>query len=131
MPWKATEVMTERARFVLEWERRWKETEGRRVDIAELCRVFGISRPTGYLWLRRYREAGHDVRALEDRSCRPHRSPTAIAEEMCDFIVAARKQHPRWGPRMLRAWLGDRYPGDDFPSRRSRGNARRHRRRRH
>lgn len=116
MPWKTSGVVTERAKFVLEWERRWNESQGRRVDMAELCRMFGISRPTGYLWVRRYQEAGRDVRALADRSHRPHRIPHAVPEAMQDFIVAARKSHPRWGPRTLRSWLVERYPGREFPS---------------
>src|SRR5689334_24846654 len=33
-----------------------------RVVDAELCRVFGVSRQRGYVWLRRFREAGFDAR---------------------------------------------------------------------
>jgi hypothetical protein len=29
MPWKETESMKERVKFVLEWEKRWEEGEGR------------------------------------------------------------------------------------------------------
>src|SRR5215471_21373942 len=116
MPWKQSGVVTERSRFVLEWERRWNAAKGGRLDVAELCRVFGVSRQTGYVWIRRFREADHDVRALEDRSRRPRTSPTAVPAEVEDFIVAMRKQKPRWGPRMLRAWLLERHPGREFPS---------------
>jgi hypothetical protein len=35
---------------------------------------------------------------------------------MQDFIVAARKARPRWGPRMLRNWLDGRHPGRQFRS---------------
>ena len=35
MPWKETDPMKERMKFVSEWERRWNETEGR-VNVAEL-----------------------------------------------------------------------------------------------
>src|SRR5204862_136830 len=66
----------------------WDEAEGGRVDVAELCRVFGVSRQRGYVWLRRYREAGFDARALEDRSRRPHTSPTAISEPMQAMVGA-------------------------------------------
>jgi transposase InsO family protein len=83
--------------------------------MAELCRVHGISRQTGYLWLRRFVDAGHDVAALEDRSRRPHHSPTAVPHEMEDIVVAARKQHPRWGPRTLHSWLAGLHPGREFP----------------
>src|SRR5688572_4856529 len=36
MPWKETDAMKERVKFVLEWERRWREGEGR-LNFAELC----------------------------------------------------------------------------------------------
>src|SRR5205823_4855608 len=90
--------------------------EGGRVDVAELCRRFGISRQTGYVWIKRFGDAGHDVRALEEKSKRPLTSPTAVELEMEDLVVAARKLHPRWGPRKLRGWLQHRYPGSCFPS---------------
>jgi len=109
-------VVTERAKFVLEWQKRWEAARGGRVDVAELCRRFGISRQTGYVWIRRFVEAGRDVRALEDRSRRPKRSPTAVPQDMVDFLIAARRRHPTWGPRKLRAWLCDRHPSRTFPS---------------
>ena len=115
MPWSESNVVNERIKFCLEWQRRWNELEGRRVDVAELCRVFGVSRQRGYVWLRRFQDANYDLRALEDRSRRPHHSPSAIAEPMQDLIVDARKRFPRWGPRKLRAWLVRRLPGRDFP----------------
>jgi len=108
--------MTERAKLVLEWERRWNEAEGGRVDVAELARLFGVSRQTAYVWIRRYEKAGHDVAALQEGSRRPHHHPKTTSEAMQDFLVEARKAHPRWGPRKLRAWLLDRYPGRQFPS---------------
>jgi putative transposase len=115
MSWKEANVVSERARFVLEWKRRWEAGRGR-VEVAELCRLFGVSRQTGYVWIRRFRDAGFDVRALESRSSRPRRSPTAISEAVQDVIVATRKAFPKWGPRKLRAWLVDRYPGRQVPS---------------
>ena len=35
---------------------------------------------------------------------------------MQDALVGARKRHPTWGPRKLRAWLVDRYPQTQFPA---------------
>lgn len=116
MPWDETDAMKERVKFALEWERRWKATHGGRVDMAELCRMFGVSPPTGYLWIARYRAAGHDVRALQERSRRPHSNPRAIAPHVEELIVDARKERPRWGARKLRAWLADRHPGRVWPS---------------
>lgn len=107
--------MKERVKFVLEWERRWNEMEGQ-VNMSELCRVFGISRETGYGWVRRFLEGNRDVQAVVARSSRPHSSPTAIAVNVQDAIVAGRKARPRWGPRKLRDWLVRRHPEYAFPS---------------
>src|SRR4051812_12907564 len=87
-------------------------TCGREETVAELSRRFGISRKTGYKWIGRYM-AGTE---LTDRSRRPHRSPNAVAQDMEDFIVAARKVHTRWGPQKLREALVRANPGVVFPS---------------
>lgn len=47
-------------------------------NMSELCRRFGISRPTGYKWLRRYRKHGLD--GLHERSRRPNNSPNQTPE---------------------------------------------------
>src|SRR5262245_18631716 len=101
--------MKERVKFVLEWERRWSEGEGE-TNFAELCREFGISRQVGYVWVKRYRAAGDDIAAVSERSRRPLTSPTKVSEELEEFLVAARKLHPTWGPKKLRAWLLHDHP---------------------
>jgi transposase InsO family protein len=116
MSWKATDPMKERTKFVLEWERRWKEAEGGWVNMAELCRVFGVSRQTGYKWVGRYREADYDVSAVVERSRRPKTSPHALSVELQDLIVDARKRWPRWGPRKLHQRLMEANPGKAIPS---------------
>ena len=69
----------ETVKFVLEWERRWDDGEGR-MNFAELCREFGISRQQGTMWLARYRDAGKRVEALTARSSRPHTMPTKVSD---------------------------------------------------
>ncbi len=61
MPWKEATPMSERKAFV-------GETLRAEVSISALCRQFGISRKTGYKWLKRYQEEGG--RGLEDQSRR-------------------------------------------------------------
>ncbi|RMD65538.1 helix-turn-helix domain-containing protein [Candidatus Parcubacteria bacterium] len=51
MPWKETCAMDERAEFVLA-----AREENR--NLSALCRNFGISRKTGYKWLKRYEAGG-------------------------------------------------------------------------
>lgn len=90
MPWKEASVMSLRAEFL---------ALARRPDqpVAPLCRRFGISRTTGYKWLRR--EAAAEP--LADRSRRPHRSPGQTADEVQARIVALRQTYPHWGGRKL------------------------------
>ena len=63
MPWKESDPMSERMRFVLRHE------EGERMT--DLCLEFGISRKTGYKLLERYNEQG--PAGLFDLPRRPHR----------------------------------------------------------
>jgi putative transposase len=107
--------MKERVKFVLEWEKRWEEGEGQ-LNFAALCRAFGISRQVGYVWLERYRQAGHAVEAMRERTRRPLTSPMKVSEEMEDFLVAARKMHPTWGPKKLRSWIAHSRPQVELPA---------------
>lgn len=66
MPWEVNTTMSLRKEFVTE-----ALAEG--ANISALCRHYGISRKTGYKWLKRYREEGEA--GLADRSRRPHHSP--------------------------------------------------------
>jgi transposase InsO family protein len=86
----------------------------RGVKMAPLCREYGISRETGYKWLRRYRELGYE--GLEEESRRPGSSPLALAEQLVVAVLEAREAHPRWGAKKLRLLLQRKY-GDSTPSR--------------
>jgi transposase InsO family protein len=98
MPWKSGTIMDSRLEFV-----RLAEQGG--VSVAELCRRFGISRETGFQYLRRYRESGVD--GLKDRSSRPLNSPNRCALAIESRIVELRAEHPRWGGRKLARRLRD------------------------
>ena len=96
MPWKASSIVDERRKFVEEWQAG--------VDCrAELCRRYGISRQTGYELIRRYEQEGET--GLLWRSRAPHQQARAMLEEVAEEIMGLRQQHPRWGPRKLRAYL--------------------------
>ena len=67
------------------------------------ARAQGVSRATGYKWVRRYRTEG--VTGLADRSSRPHRSPRRTSAVEAGRILAARHEL-RWGPDRLGPLLG-------------------------
>lgn len=98
MPWKPVEEMSLKREFV--------ELAGREgANMSELCRRFGVSRPTGYKWLKRWREGG--VEALFARSRRPGSSPGRTSAPMEEKIVAVRTDNPVWGGRKIRRRLQD------------------------
>lgn len=107
MPWIESGVMEERARFVVDHESgEW--------NMAELCRHYGISRKTGYKILARWEQAG--VEGLKDLSRAPLLHPNQVPMDVEAQVLAARRQHMRWGPRKLRAWLQGQYPGRVWPA---------------
>jgi transposase InsO family protein len=67
------------------------------------ARAQGVSRATGYKWVRRYRAEG--LPGLVDRSSRPHRSPRRTSQAEVGRILAARAER-RWGPDRLGPLLG-------------------------
>ncbi len=96
MAWKTSSVMDEKLRFVFEYERDEQ-------SMTELCRQRGISRETGYVWLRRYRQNGAEGLLELNRAPVHHRNQTAEAVERA--VLELRAAHMRWGPRKLKRIL--------------------------
>jgi transposase InsO family protein len=84
--------MEQRLAFVVEWSRHEN-------GMAELCRMFGISRKTGYQLIAQFQAAGVD--GLKPRSRAPHQHPNAITEAVCAAVIRAKARHPSWGPKKL------------------------------
>jgi transposase InsO family protein len=84
-------------------------------SFSDLCDCFGISRKTGYKWVKRYDAGG--VEALQELSRAPGCHPNATPAEIVAKILAARQQHPLWGPKKLLIVLERRFPNVEFPSR--------------
>lgn len=95
MPWKETDVRTERLEFVVRARQPGAE-------VAAICRAFGISRKTGYKWLRRAREEG--LVDLAEHSRRPHQSPGRTPEAHEAAVVRLRRRYG-WGSKKLQLLL--------------------------
>jgi transposase InsO family protein len=98
MPWKTVDIHEQRVRFVVE------ATRGER-SLTALCEAYEISRPTGYLWLQRYREAG--IGGIAERSRRPRESPRRTASAIEQQVVELRRRYPDWGARKLQVLLAE------------------------
>ncbi len=99
MPWKGQSVKDQRIEFVI----RAKQEDS---NISELCREFGITRPTGYLWLKRLEEVDH-LNDLTSKSTRPHCSPNQIDPSIEAKIIELRKIYG-WAGKKLKVILKSR-----------------------
>ena len=82
--------------------------------MTELCRGYGISRPTGYELWHRYGNEG--AAGLEERSRAPARHPNQTPPEIEEQVLALRRAHMRWGPRKLKAYLERKQPRENGPA---------------
>jgi transposase len=96
MAWKAMDVDEQRVRFVVAASRREK-------PLGALCAEFGISRPTGSLWIKRYGEAG--LAGIVERSRRPRTFPAQTPWAQEERVIALRLRYPDWGARKLEVVL--------------------------
>ena len=107
MPWRKTCPVEERKRFIEEFFRH-------QVTMTDLCWNFGISRKTGYKWLDRFKAHGYE--GLKDLPRSPHSHPLSVPEQVVSLILEVRVQHPRWGPKKLRAALDQKRPDISWPA---------------
>lgn len=80
------------------WGRRHLLEQAERIGVSQAARNMGVSRNTVYRWRRRAGE-------LEDRPCRPHRSPRRTSFEREAALLAARWEW-RWGPDRIGPMTG-------------------------
>jgi len=92
MPWRVKDVMEQRLEFVI------RAVQGRE-PMSGLCREYGVSRPTGYLWVHRYGET-RSVLGLVERSRRPRHSPEQTPAEHEERVVELRQRYG-WGAKKL------------------------------
>lgn len=100
MSWRETCPMKERAAFIAEVQRG-------ECSVSHLCRAFGISRKTGHMLLRRFKEEGWS--AVKERSRAPLHHANAVPGEIKALLIALRKRYG-WGPVKLLDWMRNNRP---------------------
>jgi putative transposase len=108
MPWDLKTLKQSKTRFIQQ-----QQAGGR--SFAALCRLFGISRKTGYKWRRRFRTrgwAGLAARSQNVRSNLRQRHPKWHRR-----LRRLRLTHPLWGAKKLRRLLVERYGERAVPHR--------------
>src|SRR5690606_16653513 len=101
MPWKVSDTLDERMRFIL-------AHESGLYSMTELCRPLGISRQNGYKWLARY--AAEGLEGLRDRSRAPLTSPQRMQPPIEALLLQTRRERHHWGPRKILAHLALKHP---------------------
>jgi transposase len=97
MRWGVKDVMGQRIAFVI------RAASGKE-RISDLCREFQISRPTGYLWLQRYRAGGETLAAVREQSRRPKTSPRRTMASVEAQVIQIRGEEG-WGAKAIRRVL--------------------------
>jgi putative transposase len=113
MAWKEINVEDQRKKFVSEC------LEGK-FKMAELCRLYDISRPKGYKWLNRYELGGWE--ALKNQSRAPLKQAFKTDSKLVDEILEVRFRFRTWGPKKVLAWLETNHPEVEWPSTTTIGN---------
>ena len=93
MPWKDKTVEELRKEFA--------QAAENCDNFSSLCREFGITRATGYKWVKRYASD----EPLSDRSRRPHVTANKTPDETEMKIVDVRANHPGWGAKKIKTVL--------------------------
>ena len=108
MPWKETTIMEQKIEFICEW-RTGKYT------ITELCKSFGISRPTAYKIIARFENEGYE--GLRELSRKPRGThPNASDEKVVEGILKLKEKHKLWGAKKIRKLLFNDFSDEVIPS---------------
>lgn len=94
MPFKEQTMSETRKQFVEE-VLKGKETK------RALCERYGISRPTGDKWIKRYQQG----EGMQNHSQRPHNMPRQTDAQMERQILFLRAEHPALGAKKIRRIL--------------------------
>lgn len=97
MPWEERTVENNRAEFV-------KRMLAGEKSKSALCREYGISRPTGDKWVKRFQSN----EGFQDRSRAPFHTPNKIDSDIETFIVEARKKEPAIGATKIQRMLSNK-----------------------
>jgi transposase InsO family protein len=106
MPWKETCPMDERIEFVGGYLRE-------AVPFTDLCAEVGISRKTGYKWIRRYE--GEGPAGLIERSRARHSQAHRTPSDQVERLIQLRRQY-HWGPRKLKDRAETLWPDEHWPA---------------
>ncbi len=81
-------------------------------SMTQLCKLFGVSRKTGYKWYKRYLEHGEE--GLKDESKAPHNPYTFFSDDQVNRAIDLKLKRRKWGPKKILAKLKKMYPNEKW-----------------
>jgi transposase InsO family protein len=94
--------LDQRSRMRLRWIIAYEQIK----KVSPVCRYFGVSRSTFYVWYQRYLSFG--IEGLKDRSTRPHKISNKIPQDIVQTVLTLRNQR-KYGPKRMSYYLKERY----------------------
>lgn len=107
MPWKVINRMDIKIELTEDWD-------NGQFSITDLSHKYGVSRPTVYKWLKRYKRYG--VEGLKEKSRAPERCPHRTSKAILDIVIEEKLRNRKRGPRKVRAQLKRKHPELEFPA---------------
>ena len=107
MPWKVINQMDLKYQLVTDLNKE-------HFSITDLSQKYGISRPTVYKWLERYKRLG--LEGLKEQSRAPKHCPHRTPQEILKLLIQEKLITRKRGPRKIRAQLKRRYPQLELPA---------------
>ncbi len=107
MPWKVINQMELKIQLVTDLNKE-------HFSITDLSQKYGISRPTVYKWVKRYKQLG--ITGLKEQSRAPKNCPHRTNEKIINLVIQEKLKNRKRGPRKIRAQLKRRYPEIHFPA---------------
>lgn len=94
--------LDQRSRTRLRWVLAYEQIK----KVSSVCRYFGVSRSTFYVWYQWYLSFG--VEGLKDRSTRPHKISSKIPADIVQTVITLRNQR-KYGPKRMLYSLKEKY----------------------
>lgn len=107
MPWKVINQMELKTQLVTDLNKK-------HFSITDLSQKYGISRPTVYKWLGRYKELG--VEGLNEQSRAPRNCPHRTCKKILNLMIQEKLKNRKRGPRKIRAQLKRQHPDLELPA---------------
>lgn len=107
MPWKVINPVDPKVELIDDWNNGC-------FSKTDLSQKYGISRPTVYKWLKRYKQL--NMEGLKEQSRAPKTCPHRTPEKILSLVIQEKLENRKRGPRKIRVQLTRQHPQLKWPA---------------